>query len=224
MRRASIILAALITTAAFTLAAPPPEVRPAPMTPAPSRPGWMSGDRNALSPPLRNALSDPQPGYRPSIWHRVERDLDRSMWRIIDTPTYELNRLELERAANRSYADPRVQQELQRELFEYERDRQLQIEALRYRQDRARAREDLMRLREYELGLNAGLRGAIGEQATADRRALQAARERRDDDLLRATSVDERAAAEATYQTERARILGVPPIAEPAPVPAVEQK
>jgi hypothetical protein len=173
----------------------------------------MSGDRNALAPPLRNALNDPAPRYRTSIWNRVERDLDRSMWRIEDTPTYELNRLELQRAADRAYSDPRLQHELRRELFEYERDRELQIDAIRDRQDRARAREDLMRRREYELWLNDGLRTAIGQQATADRMALQAARQSRDADLSRATTPDQRAAAERTYQAERARILGVAPVA-----------
>jgi hypothetical protein len=43
--------------------------------------------------------------------------------------------------------------------------------------------------------------------------ALQAARQLRDANLSRATSADERAAAERTYQAERARILGVAPVA-----------
>ena len=49
---------------------------------------------------------------------------------IIDTPTYELNRLELERAANRPNADPQIE----RDLFEYERDRQIQRDQIQYRQ------------------------------------------------------------------------------------------
>src|SRR3954466_10373626 len=98
MRRAPIILAALSIVSTVVFAAPPPEVRPLPETPPSARPSWMSGDRNALSPTLRFPIEQ-KPEYRPSIWQQVERDLDRSMWRIIDTPTYELNRLELERAA-----------------------------------------------------------------------------------------------------------------------------
>ena len=186
----------------------------------------MSGDRNALSPPLRVPIDGPS-NYRPSIWQQVERDLDRSMWRIIETPTYELNRLELERAANRPNADPQAK----RDLFEYERDRQIQRDEIRYREGRAKSREEEMRRREYQLWLNDGLRTAIGEQATQDRIALEAARQKRDAAITAATQArdqalsaardpDARAAAqrefetqrqsiEQTYQTERARILGV---------------
>src|SRR3954468_10099390 len=112
MTRAPIIIAALITLGATSLAAPPPEIHPLPVTPPSPRPSWMSGDRSALSPPLNSALNNPPPNYRPSIWQRVERDLDRSIWRIEDTPIYELNRLDLERAANRPNADPEAQRDL----------------------------------------------------------------------------------------------------------------
>jgi hypothetical protein len=209
MRRALINLAVatLSTVAVSVHAAPPPEARPAPLPPAPSRPSWMSGDRNALAPPLRNALNAPEPGYRPSIWQRVERDLDRSLWRIEDTPTYEFNHLELQRAADRPNADSQAK----RDLWEYERDRQIQQDELRYRQSRATSREARMRRREYELWLNDGLRTAIGQQATADRLALERARQQRDEQLSHASSDAQRAAIEATYQAERARILGVDP-------------
>lgn len=216
----------MLSSALF--ADPPPDVRPLPETPPSPRPSWMSGDRNALSPPLSSSV-DQTPGYRPSIWQRVERDLDRSMWRIIDTPTYELNRLDLERAANRPNADP----EAKRDLFEYERDRQIQRDQIQYRTQVAASREDEMQRREYQLWLNDGLRTAIGEQATLDRLALDAARQKRDAELTAATDArdqaitaardaDGRATAqssfdaqrksiEQTYQTERARILGVDP-------------
>ena len=231
MRRAPIIVTALITLIGFTsTAAPPPEIAPPrPVTPPSARPSWMSGDRSALAPPLRNALDTTPPTYQPSIWQRVERDLDRSMWRIIDTPTYELNRLELEREADRPNADP----EAKRDLFEYERDRQIQRDQIQYRQQVAASREEEMQRREYQLWLNDGLRTAIGEQATHDRLALDAARQKRDAELTAATvardqtiasarNADERAAAqssfaaqqksiEQTYQAERARILGVDP-------------
>jgi len=172
---------------------------------------------------------DSQPKYQPSIWQRVERDLDRSMWRLEDTATYELNRLQLERAANRPNADP----EIRRELFEYERDRQIIEDKIHYARGRATDREELMRRREYELWLNDGLQNAIGEQATADRLALQSARQRRDDEVTAATTARDQALREAkdetaratvlrdfetrrtaieqTYEAERARILGVDP-------------
>lgn len=229
MRRAPIILVALSIFLIPLRAAPPPDARPLPETPPPSRPSWMSGDRNALSPPLRIPLNDVQPGYRPSIWQQVERDLDRSMWRVIDAPTYELNRLELERAANRPNADPQAK----RDLFEYEQDRQIQRDQTQYRQQTAASREEEMRRREYQLWLNDGLRSAIGEQATQDRLALEAARQKRDADLTAATTARDqgiaaardddgrsaiqrdfelrRKAIEETYQNERARILGVDP-------------
>ncbi|MBC8106610.1 MAG: hypothetical protein H7Z14_08480 [Anaerolineae bacterium] len=228
MRRAPIILAALSIFSTTLLAAPPPEVRPLSEPPPSPRPSWMSGDRNALSPPLRSSL-DQAPSYRPSIWQRVERDLDRSMWRVIDTPTYELNRLELERAANRPNADPQAK----RDLFEYERDRQIQRDQIQYRQQVAGSREEEMRRRAYQLWLNDGLRGAIGEQATQDRLTLETARQKRDADLTAATSARDqsitsardadaraviqrdfesrRQTIEQTYQNERARILGVDP-------------
>ena len=88
-----------------------------------------------------------------------------------------------------------------------------------------------MRRREYELWLNDGLQNAIGEQATADRLALQSARQRRDDEVTAATTARDQALREAkdetaratvlrdfetrrtaieqTYEAERARILGV---------------
>jgi hypothetical protein len=233
MARASIVLAALITIGANSLGAPPPEIAPVrPVTPPSPRPSWMSGDRNALLPPLRNAWDTTPPNYRPSIWQRVERDLDRSIWRIEDTPTYELNHLELERAANRA-TDPLERRDAQRELYDYERDRQEVIDNVRNARDHAKAREEMMRRREYELWLNDGLRSAIGEQATADRLALQAARQRRDADLSAATDArnqamngardagsrsaidrdyeSRRTTIEQTYQSERARILGVDP-------------
>ena len=189
----------------------------------------MSGDRSALAPPLRNALDTTPPTYQPSIWQRVERDLDRSIWRIEDAPIYELNRLDLERAANRPNADAQAE----RDLFEYERDRQLTLDNVQYAREHARNREELMSRREYQLWLNDGLRNAIGEQSTADRLALQFARQRRDTELSAATdarnqsigaardpaarsAIDRdyqtrRTAIEQTYQSERARILGVDP-------------
>lgn len=228
MRRATLSIAAMAVVASALSATPPPEVQPKPLAPAPSRPSWMSSDRNALSPPLRFPF-DPPATDRPSIWQRVERDLDRSLWRVEDTPTYELNRLELERAANRPGADPQAK----RDLFEYERDRQIQRDEIRYRQGRAKSREEQMRRREYELWLNDGLRSAIGQQATQDRLALESARQKRDTALSSAnTSRDEaiekaadpdarskiqrefqskRDAIEKAYQAERARILGVDP-------------
>lgn len=221
------ILALLVSATSF--AAPPPDAQPLPVTPPSPRPSWMSGDRTALAPPLRSARNTPPPNDPPSIWQRVERDLDRSIWRIEDTPTYELNRLDLERAANRPNADPQAQ----RGLFEYERDRQQTLDNVRYARERAQNREEQMRRREYELWLNDGLSSAIGQQATADRLALEVARQRRDAELSAATEArnqaiggardpetrsaverddqTRRAAIEQTYQSERARILGVDP-------------
>lgn len=198
---------------------------PAPPPLAPHRPTVIRGDVSALAPTRLD-----QPDLRPHItdvWQNIQPDLDRSMLRLDDVQTYELNRLERARQAYRPEAAPRERFA----LFQFEQDRQELTQRVRDH-DPEKRRDRTMRTREYELWLHAGLRTAIGMQADADRAALQDSRHRRDAAVATATrsrdealhhakdAADQSAAvqqfrtqseaAERLYQSERSRILGVP--------------
>lgn len=133
----------------------------------------------------------------------IENEVDRGTGRIVDEQTYFLDHAQMVKTLS------------DEKLFIQEHDRMLRIDAkqLAERKERKRTeaeqREAAMRLKEYELYVNAGLWDATGAQAEADRIALQQLKERRDADLKSAgKDQSQRAKIEADYQRERARILG----------------
>ena len=219
--------------AASSLADPPPPNRPpAPLPPRqPTGPSVLSPNVSALRGSEDFRLDRP-----PSVWHQIQRDLDRSNGYILPESLFQLDQLDL-------LEDPRFDHnEAQRnfELFTRERERQLRLDERqldqRWQQQRTerQRREDAMKLKEYELYLKAGSFDAAGAQAEADRNALQAAKNTRDEQIKQATKDRDAAIAklrpddaarqdvtrqfeakrqeiEQAYQKERARILGFDP-------------
>lgn len=170
---------------------------------------------------------------QPSVWQGLQDSVDRSTGRIVDEPTFQLDRIERRRAED--YGRIPEQTEFQR--FQEERERNLRIEqqqrALQIENERQR-RDELDR-REYELMLRAGL-STTSAQAAADEQALRQAKGRRDQQIfaadnarfeaLRAQGAN-RTQIDSTYQQtirdirqqyegERSRILGLPPATQPS--------
>ncbi len=148
-----------------------------------------------------------------SAWNRIQPDIDRSTGRIVDEPTYQLDRAALLRSLDAAPFDPIGYMR----VFQMDRDRWLRIDqrqldqARLARQSQSRQREAAMKLKEYELFINAGSdpSGALAQQAQNDRMALE--RLSADRDSNRAAVGADRAAIEKIeqdYQRERARILG----------------
>ncbi len=198
----------------FSLASanpPPPPPLPPPPSPA------------AVRPELRP----------PGAWERIQEPLDRSTGRILDEPTYQLDRLQRDRDEQLGRLVP--QREFDR--LQEERERRLRIEerSRQFQQMTDRQRRTELDRREYELFLNAGL-SPTALQVDADEQALMNAKANRDQQLLTADAERSRALqqepgnreqAEAQYrqkveeirqryEQERARILGFEPLAVPA--------
>src|SRR5262249_1026333 len=144
----------------------------------------------------------PSPGsYDAKVarYRALENEVDRGTGRIVDEQTYLLDHAQLVKRA-----DDRV-------VYQSEPDPWLRIDAKQPAEQReakrpeAQQREAEMRLKEYELYINAGLMSAVGDQAEHDRIALQEAKARRDQALKTAAGGNDAAARKAieqTYQTE----------------------
>ena len=201
---------------------PPPTNSPPPVAPRP--PAWSQG----------GSAIDRLP-REPNVWERIQDPLDRSMGRIVDEQTYQLDRLARERDEQLGHVRPQTEFERLHE----ERERWLRIDQrkqdLQKMTDRQRQAE--LDRREYNLFINSGL-SPVGSQAFADQQALGRAKNERDQALIAA----ETARAEAlrsrpadrekieaeyqrrmaeirgNYQKERERILGftdTPPATQP---------
>src|SRR4051812_49120424 len=169
------------------LADPPPAVQNRPLPAPPPRPAGPT----VLSPNVSviRGSEDFRLDRPPTVWHQIQPDLDRSNGYIVPEPLFQLDQLDL-------LKDPRFDRnEAKRnyELYNTERERQLRLDQRQLDQRREmqrtqnQQREDAMKLKEYELYLNAGLFNAVGAQAEADRNALQAAKNTRDEQVAQAT-------------------------------------
>jgi hypothetical protein len=228
MWKALCILGLFLTTVA--LADPPPPIRP-----LPAPPPQQSNGPSVLSPNVSviRGSEDFRLDRPPTVWQQIQPDLDRSTGYIIPGPLFQLDQLDL-------LKDPRFDlNEARRtyELYNTERERQLRIDQRQLDQRRAaqrseaQQREAAMKLKEYELYLKAGPFDAAGAQAEADRNALQAAKDARDEQLKQAMKDRDESLAklapndparqqvqnqfesrrqqlEQAYQKERSRILG----------------
>lgn len=148
-------------------------------------PHVRAGDKpTPSSPPPLPTLQRPAPSSlvrQPSAWQLLQDPLDRSTGRIVDEPTYQLDRIM--RRQDERYGRIVPQTEFQR--FQDERERQLRIEQrqrLSDIKDERLRREELDR-REYELFLNAGL-STTSLQVMADEQALTQAKSQRDAQLI----------------------------------------
>src|SRR3954454_22174824 len=92
---------------------PPPTPRNSPPPVQPTPPAWSQG---------RSALDRLPPA--PKVWDRIQDPMDRSMGRITDEQTYQLDRLNRERDEQLGRVRPQTEFERAQE----ERERRLRIE------------------------------------------------------------------------------------------------
>lgn len=188
----------------------------------------------AAPPPPPPPKPAPPPPRQPGAWERIQAPLDRSMGRITDETTYEVERLN--RLRDERFGRIEAQSDFERLQDEIQRRRDLDE---RYRRaQKQRSREELLDLREYELFLYSGM-WPVASQAAADEQALREAKARRDQQLFDADvrryqavqqNPRERAAINEQYRVnagkvreeyrlERERILGhtaaTPPTTQP---------
>lgn len=187
------------------------------------------------APPSAPSPPPPRPAPPPpqlSVWQQIQPALDRSNGRILDDTSYDVARLNYMRDQRLGLVPDVRNADLMR--FEYERS--LRIEQrnreMQFKTDRARREE--LDLREYELTLHTGLFAA-----GADEDALNAAKARRDGQLIDADNQRTQALREAPanraqidaayseqikrirqqYDRERARIFDLPSAAATQPSP-----
>jgi len=176
---------------------------------------------SVLSKPVTALKGDPRvtrtvPPPVSNAWLRIQPALARTFGVSIDPAMYEVARIQLTNEINYYWDPQRQQQEL------------AVLEKLPVEQARQQQRRDMER-REYLLYLYEGT-AAIAGQAEADSKALQAAKDARDTELVAASNAlngalrqpgTDKAAAESAYERsrqeirqryeqERQRILGGP--------------
>lgn len=191
----------------------------------------------AAAPPPAQRPPPPPPPQRfeprplgPGAWDRIQDSLDRSTGRITDESTFQLD--QIERWYGRRLEPGAPRREFER--FRDERDRSLRIEERQRRRQRIeteKQRQAELDRREYELFITRGL-SPVASQAYEDEQRLSEAKSQRDTALLEAESTrrqslrdrpSDRERIEAEYQrriveireryeSERARILDVPPL------------
>lgn len=180
-------------------------------------------------------LQNPPRG--PSAWQRIQDPIDRSTGRIVNEPTYQIERLQ--RRQDETYR--RVIPETEFERYQDERERTLRIEQRQMREMKQAdlTRREMLDRREMDLYLQGGVT-ATSIQVQEDARALNQAKGNRDQQLISAqneraellrTQPENRQQIEAdfqqkttqirqSYEQQRERILGIDPPPAPATQPS----
>jgi hypothetical protein len=196
-----------------------PPVTQRPITPPP--PSKSIFDR-PTPPPLR-------------MWDQIQDPIDRSTGRIVDEPSYQLDRLQQRRDED---AGLRIEQrESERLREELERRMRIQEQSQKRQFANERERQAELDRREYELFITTG--SSVAAQVQADQQTLAAAQGERNRKLLEAQGArsqaltqrpGDRAQIESEYskqveqirqdyQRQREVILGVPPTTAPTTQP-----
>jgi hypothetical protein len=199
----------------------------------------LGGAPPITPPPPSRSIFDKPTAPPPRVWDQIQDPLDRSTGRIVDEPSYQLDRLQRERDADRGLIPPQREADRLREELE----RRMRIE--QQQQDRQREfanerqRQAELDRREYDLFINAGI-SPLSLQVMADQQALRDAQAERNQRLLQAQETRtqalnqrpaDRAQIEAEYQQQveqiradyqhrRETILGFPPATAPSTQPS----